>query len=444
MSFTSVFHVKEHVLDGSHIREFPRALSRSQDDVLKLAVKEYIPKDNPSPKPGDVTIIGAHANGFPKELYEALWQDLHAESLKPSSTFRIRSIIIADAAWQSASAALNEPLLGNDPGWFDHPRDLLHLINTLRPPRPLVGIGHSFGGSAIANVALINPRLFSAIVLLDPVISKWSSNAKGTIESSPAAASARRRDLWPSRAAARAAFLKSPFYRAWDPRVFDAWLHHGLRDLPTQLYPTATPEAADGAAAIASEKDRAVTLATTKHQEVFTYFRPSWDAYDAAGREIVRPDLVPDIDPGLNESYFTFPVYRSEGASTLARLPQLRPRVLYVFGGASDLSTPDLREEKMQLTGTGVGGSGGAARGKVKEVTLPGAGHLFPMEVPGTSAELSAGWIEEALADWRAEQADYERWTRLSVAEKTTLTDEWIKRLGGSARSPKAKAKAKI
>ncbi|TQN71041.1 Abhydrolase domain-containing protein mpaH [Colletotrichum shisoi] len=441
MSFTSVFHVREHVLDGSHIREFPRALSRSQDDVLKIAVKEYIPKDNPNPKPGDITIIGAHANGFPKELYEALWQDLHAESLKPSSTFRIRSIIIADAAWQGASAALNEPLLGNDPGWLDHPRDLLHLINTLRPPRPLVGIGHSFGGNAIVNVALIHPRLFSAIVLLDPVISKWSSNAKGTIESSPAAASARRRDLWPSRAAARAAFLKSPFYRAWDPRVFDAWLHHGLRDLPTQLYPTASPEADAAAAAATSEKDRAVTLATTKHQEVFTYFRPSWDAYDAAGRELVRPDLVPDMDPGLNEGYFTFPVYRSEGASTLARLPQLRPRVLYVFGGDSDLSTPDLREEKMQMTGTGVGGSGGAARGKVREVTLPGAGHLFPMEVPGTSAELSAGWIEEALADWRAEQADYERWTRLSVAEKTTLTDEWIKRLGGPARPPKAKAK---
>ncbi|KAK2031217.1 hypothetical protein LX32DRAFT_691924, partial [Colletotrichum zoysiae] len=65
-SVSSVFHVKEHVLDGSHIREFPRALARSQEDVLKLAVKEYTPKDNPNPKPGDVTIIGAHANGFPK------------------------------------------------------------------------------------------------------------------------------------------------------------------------------------------------------------------------------------------------------------------------------------------------------------------------------------------------------------------------------------------
>lgn len=185
----------------------------------------------------------------------------------------------------------------------------MHVVNTLRPPRPLVGVGHSFGGNAIVNVALINPRLFSAVVLLDPVISKWSSNAKGTIGASPAAASASRRDLWPSRDVAKKAFLRSPFYKAWDERVFESWVRHGLRDVPTQLYP----------------EGQGVTLATTKHQEVFTYFRPSWDAYDDKGQTIVKPDLVPDLDPSLNERYYTFPVYRSEGASTLARLPHLRP-----------------------------------------------------------------------------------------------------------------------
>jgi alpha-beta hydrolase superfamily lysophospholipase len=33
--------------------------------------------------------------------------------------------------------------------WFDHPRDLLHLVNVKRAemPRPIVGIGHSMGGA---------------------------------------------------------------------------------------------------------------------------------------------------------------------------------------------------------------------------------------------------------------------------------------------------------
>jgi hypothetical protein len=64
MSFP--FRVVEHVVPGQYIREYPRATSTSQEETLHLAVKQYIPLDNPNPKPGDVTIIAAHANGFPK------------------------------------------------------------------------------------------------------------------------------------------------------------------------------------------------------------------------------------------------------------------------------------------------------------------------------------------------------------------------------------------
>lgn len=36
--------------------------------------------------------------------------------------------------------------------WFDHPRDLLHLVNVKRAemPRPIVGIGHSMGGAHLS------------------------------------------------------------------------------------------------------------------------------------------------------------------------------------------------------------------------------------------------------------------------------------------------------
>lgn len=37
-----------------------------QEAVFRLAVKQYTPLDNLNPQPGDLTIIGAHANGFPK------------------------------------------------------------------------------------------------------------------------------------------------------------------------------------------------------------------------------------------------------------------------------------------------------------------------------------------------------------------------------------------
>ena len=107
------FRIVEHKSACQHIREYPRATADTQEDVLYLSVKQYVPLSNPNPQPGDVTILGAHANAFPKELYEPLWEDLLARSSKQG--WRIRSIWIADVAQQGASGVMNEGLLGNDP-----------------------------------------------------------------------------------------------------------------------------------------------------------------------------------------------------------------------------------------------------------------------------------------------------------------------------------------
>jgi hypothetical protein len=78
---------------------------------------------------------------------------------------------MSDVAQEGQSSVINEDSLGNDrklydqlqskckaqdketnnvaASWFDHPRDLLHLVNVKRAemPRPIVGIGHSMGGA---------------------------------------------------------------------------------------------------------------------------------------------------------------------------------------------------------------------------------------------------------------------------------------------------------
>lgn len=92
----------------------------------------------------------------------------HLLQTSKTNGFRIRSIIIADRSNQGASGMLNEKLQGDDrksplsptpqpqtdfwnrsASWFDHPRDLLHILNTLRPPRPIVGVGHSMGATEL-------------------------------------------------------------------------------------------------------------------------------------------------------------------------------------------------------------------------------------------------------------------------------------------------------
>ena len=66
------FRIVEHVVPCQYIREYPAATANEQEDTLHLAVKQYIPLDNPNPQRGDVTIIAAHANGFPKVRRGAL------------------------------------------------------------------------------------------------------------------------------------------------------------------------------------------------------------------------------------------------------------------------------------------------------------------------------------------------------------------------------------
>ncbi|PKS11429.1 hypothetical protein jhhlp_003192 [Lomentospora prolificans] len=403
---SSAFIVKEHKVPGQHIREYPHALANSQNDVLYLAVKEYIPKDNQNPQPGDVTILGAHANGFPKELYEPLWEDLHRES--KNFGFRIRSIIICDAAWQGQSSILNASKLGNDPGWLDYSRDINQVINHLRPPMPIVGISHSFGGAALTNLAYSNPRLLTSLILLDPAP-----------QQSPAAHSFRRRDVWPSREDAAKSFAKSPFYQTWDPRVLQAWVNHGLTD-------------------IAPGKSKEVTLTTTKHQEVFTFLRPTWTAFDPSGEKLVDRTKAPELD--IEKNFPVYPFYRPEPSLTLSRVPSIRPSVLYVLGGKSNLSHPPSLSNRLRTTGAGVGGSGGVLYGRVRQVILPEQGHLVPMENPGDCARLGAEWISQEITRWKEGEAkEFEEWKAKSLKEKTVLDEEWGTRLGVPPRKPKAK-----
>lgn len=63
---SSTFKIIEHILEGQHIREYAEATAFKQEDVLRIAIKQYVPLENLDPQPGDVTIIGAHANGYPK------------------------------------------------------------------------------------------------------------------------------------------------------------------------------------------------------------------------------------------------------------------------------------------------------------------------------------------------------------------------------------------
>ena len=204
--------------------------------------------------------------------------------------------------------------------------------------------------------------------------------------------------------------------------MLDLWCQYGIRDTPTNLF----------------HEEGKATLTTPKAQEVWSFLRPSWEAFGEDEKTLVHPELVPDL---ARNSVVKYPFYRPEPPNTFARLGELRPSALYIFGGKSDMSFPLARKQKLERTGVGVGGSGGVTAGRVKEIVLEEIGHLVAMEAGGNeqSAEAAAEWIGEELKRFVGEKKAYIDWMKKSSEEKTTLSEEWKKRIGGPLRPPKGK-----
>lgn len=277
----------------------------------------------------------------------------------------------------------------------------------------------------------MHPRLFTSLLLLDPVIFRVEGMKGGQVQVTTLG-STHRRDLWPSRQAAAEALRKNRFYQTWDPRVLDKWINHGLRDVPTALFPDI--EAARKAAG-SGPSDTPVTLTTTRHQEVFTFSRPNFERI---------PEKTPinrKTHPDLEEGTGGWPFYRAEVPRTFMNLPYVRPSVLYFFAELSEMSNEKARDDKLKFTGVGVGGSGGVAEGRVKSHLLKNVGHLIAMEAVDQTADLASEWIGSELQRWREDEEAFraEEWNKRSKVEKMTVDEDWLKQVPAPVRRSKSK-----
>lgn len=76
---------------------------------------------------------------------------------------------------------------------------------------------------------------FRSLILVDPML--VLKPKPGTFSLDLAAPTAKRRDVWASRADALKSLQQRPASAAWDPRVLELYVEHALRDLPTLTYP---------------------------------------------------------------------------------------------------------------------------------------------------------------------------------------------------------------
>jgi len=173
-------------------------------------------------------VLMHHANGFCAGTL-----GLVAEALVPA--YRVVGI---DARGHGDSSKPEGP---DAYRWARFADDLLEVAELLaaerRDGRVAVGLGHSFGGTAVIGAAARRPELFGRLVLVDPVIPPPAElvaafdpdrleRLRGMVE-----AAQRRRSVWPSRDEARAHFATRSLFADWLPAALDLYVEHGLRQL---------------------------------------------------------------------------------------------------------------------------------------------------------------------------------------------------------------------
>ncbi|KAI4169505.1 MAG: hypothetical protein LQ343_005645 [Gyalolechia ehrenbergii] len=396
------WEVTEHVIPASHIRGFSRGVKDESTAHLRLAVKQYVPRTQKENSAQAMTIIMAHGVGSSKESYEPFFDELlHCD-------LPIRAVWAMDVAHHGASYLMNEDIIGDEPHWFDSSRDMFQMINVFqeRMPPPIVGIGQSWGAITVSMLAVWHPRLFSAIVPIEPMFgedyhSSLPEDHKSKMQARRTASLlVNRRDTWPSREVARDHLLANPYYRSFDPRVFDRVMKYDLRNLPSD-----------------DQISRAVTLTTPKTMETYTILRadPPLSGFPEAPdhkTKAVRDTIVPGF-------------YHGEKSQHLESLQYLLPSVLYVWGTLSGYANTEYSRDIFRRTGTGLGGNGGVVSGKVTETLVEGVHHAIPLERPAAAAKAIAPWLKQQIITWEEEA---ERRKNEAPFANEKFHPEWMER----------------
>ncbi|HWA92770.1 MAG TPA: alpha/beta hydrolase [Rhizomicrobium sp.] len=154
----------------------------------------------------------AHATGFNAQTYRDLLAPL-AESLR---------VVASDARGHGFTRLL--ATAGMAVGWTVFRDDLIATLERLAPEGAILA-GHSMGATASLMVAAERPELVQALVLIEPVFVP-KGYAPGASEMSERAA--KRRDRFPSREAAFAAYRGRGAFKTWPDETVRAYLEGGL------------------------------------------------------------------------------------------------------------------------------------------------------------------------------------------------------------------------
>ena len=169
-------------------------------------------------------IIFSHANSFPASTYGVLFKNLKSRG------FTVKAI-------EKFGHDSKYPVTNN---WPHLVQQLIDFTQTEveKAGAPAFLVGHSFGGFVSLMAAARAPELARGVLLVDsPILGGWRATTLGVIKSaqlvgsvSPGSVSRKRRNNWPSQAAALEHFRHKKAFARWDPQVLQDYIAHGTHD----------------------------------------------------------------------------------------------------------------------------------------------------------------------------------------------------------------------
>ncbi|MCG8670510.1 MAG: alpha/beta hydrolase [Pseudomonadales bacterium] len=177
-----------------------------------------------------IDIHFCHANGFPAKVYTPVLSGI------------LEAKISFIPVIGSSKKALN---LGVD----SLTDELISEIED-KCSSPVVGIGHSMGGTIVYLAAVKRPDLFKDIILLEPVL--WGATRRRIVRAlryiglgdlgNPAVRTLKRRNHFEDKSEAIDYFSNRRIFDKMDSRCFEEYINHGLVECGNKFRLTIPPE----------------------------------------------------------------------------------------------------------------------------------------------------------------------------------------------------------
>jgi pimeloyl-ACP methyl ester carboxylesterase len=116
--------------------------------------------------------------------------------------------------------------------WTRCADDVLAVIDALGVGGRVTGFGHSIGGALALSSEQRRPGTWLGLYCYEPVVMNEEVEAAMAAGNPLRQAALKRRDTFPSRAAARGNYASKPPFARFAPAALDAYVAHGLVDRP--------------------------------------------------------------------------------------------------------------------------------------------------------------------------------------------------------------------